>query len=436
MRIQDEMFHPRTNVMRFFSIFLLALSLASTQWMVQVQALLPKSSLTTTRAIQKQHSLFHSENIPASLDDLPTPQSRCNCNCRSNATHIAWRVKRKSNVESSSALASSSRQLQPSADTSELNSVDGAIPVQELDCPFDIMWMTISEAQRMAYQYLRSNVMLFDVPFLETLGFVKDDNAADLPDGLSGGLIGPTIHYALQAKIEFAYTDELPLEIWREYVLNYANANEARSNWRPLLWKVLRPLSSSTTNNDTIASVVRKVNQHMWTLLAPKGQDSIRFVAGQTPLIFDPMSVLVFGTASCTGCAILFINALRTLGVPARLVGTPAWHNQRSQGNHNWVEVWQPTTMNATSDYGGTWTILEPTLPPSTDPDNLERDPCTRWFCHPDRFSSTNATHVFAARLDRSAAETYYPLSWEWNNRDVMGDNVTERYYHICSQCK
>ena len=60
----------------------------------------------------------------------------------------------------------------------------------------------------------------------------------------------------------------------------------------------------------------------------------------KTPLIMDVMSTITFGFASCTGVSIMFVDALRAVGVPARLVGTPAWNGMIQNGNHNWVEVY------------------------------------------------------------------------------------------------
>ena len=44
------------------------------------------------------------------------------------------------------------------------------------------------------------------------------------------------------------------------------------------------------------------------------------------------------GLASCTGLSILLIDACRSVGVPARFVGTPLWAD--GSGNHSWVEIW------------------------------------------------------------------------------------------------
>ena len=66
------------------------------------------------------------------------------------------------------------------------------------------------------------------------------------------------------------------------------------------------------------------------------------FEPNQTPAIMDPMSARAFGHASCTGMSIYMSSALRTIGIPARVVGTPAWHNHKADGNHNWIEIYMP----------------------------------------------------------------------------------------------
>ena len=112
--------------------------------------------------------------------------------------------------------------------------------------------------------------------------------------------------------------------------------NEARSDWRPLLFE---KLAMSPTPTKTLAEVAVFVNQHIWSELNPS--KPVYFKPQQTPLIYDPMSAISFGFASCTGLSILYVDALRSVGVPARLVGTPAWHGKFADGNHNWVASWK-----------------------------------------------------------------------------------------------
>ena len=314
---------------------------------------------------------------------------------------------------------------------------------------------SLQDAKKDAWDFLRNHVMDCDKLKMETMGF----GALSQPDGLGQGLIGPTIDLALQAKMDYPWTDALPKDIFYEYVLNYANLNEARSNWRPLLWDRLTPLVHAKMNathptplepND----VVRLVNQHLWN--AFPGHESIYFHSGQTPLIFDPMSVIVFGYASCTGLAILLVSALRTVGIPARVVGTPAWNANPDKGNHNWVEVYHHSPASTMTDATTTdkmakneWIFFEPSAN-QTQVDDLTTKPCSKWFCGPGRFpspaatagSSSNVSQVYAARLvfddnapSSSSSSLFYPMPWEWDSRDVPGENRTQYYQRVCSQC-
>lgn len=214
--------------------------------------------------------------------------------CRSNTTHVAW-------SEEESSIASISRNL------------------GKRTCFYE---HRVKTAQTDALAYLRKNVMAFDRENIETLGFTGDSD--DDVDGLGNGIVGPSVTLAFEAKQNYTWTDKLCKYMFYEYVLNYANLNEARTNWRPLLLKTVRPLMEAHKPKD-IGEVVSMLNKLIWTELAPRHSESIVFVSGQTPLIYDPMSIMAFGYASCTGLAILFVDILRTAGVPARVAGTPSW---------------------------------------------------------------------------------------------------------------
>ncbi|GAX11399.1 hypothetical protein FisN_22Lh072 [Fistulifera solaris] len=321
----------------------------------------------------------------------PIVQAIVDAGCRSNSTHVAW---------PHPGMTSQERYLQQ----------------QQQEC---CEWQTVEHARRDAYEYLEQHILSFDRPFRQTIGFVSKDHSNPV-DGLADGLIGPTIEYALQAKILFRYTDELPREIWEEYVLNYLHLNEARSNWRPYLFQKLSTLIQGETT--TLTEAVYMLNTYMWQRLAAPGTPSITFVAGSTPLIFDPMSVLVYGYGSCTGLSILLASALRAVGVPARVAGTAAWNAEQGNGNHNWIEVWHDG-----------WHFLEPTASnDKEEADRIERDPCERWFCHASRW---NGTQAFAARLEHSINGTFFPLAWEKGNDAIPAENRTAYYQQTCGPC-
>ena len=120
-------------------------------------------------------------------------------------------------------------------------------------------------------------------------------------------------------------------------------------------------------------------------------------------------------------------------------------------GNHNWVEVWtgqndgsgnhechcenddndDNSNRNVMCQQCG-WAFLEPS-PAQTVVDTVDRNPCERWFCHPDRFS--NGTLVYAARLDQRAASARFPLAWEWDSNDVPAVDRTSYYQRVCNGC-
>merc|ERR1712129_74462 len=150
---------------------------------------------------------------------------------------------------------------------------------------------------------------------------------------------------------------------------------------------------------------------------------NVTFEAGLTPLIFDPMSVIAFQRGSCTGLSILLVSALRSLGIPSRVVGTPAWNGKQKNGNHNWIEYYSSQHE---------WKFIEAAPAHGGVPDK-NAPPCNNWFCDGNHFDGK--TKVYAARLEKSKSESYYPLAWDFENHAVPADDRTEYMTKICSQC-
>jgi Transglutaminase-like superfamily len=393
--------------------------------------------------------------------------------CRSNATHIAWRGE-TTTTPTIATMATLPVFGRRKAQTLVVTTTTNTTTTPSSSCTYQ----TRAEATRECMMYLQQNLMAFDLPFQQTMGFSENDsNNNDDPNGLDNGLIGPTVSLALDAKVLYPWTDMLSKDMFQNYVLNYANFNEARTNWRPLLVDALdfpqsdifrklvvvddqdNPTTLSSDHHhhpavvlqqedqdwdSIVSSIVTWVNQVLWTKLGRGDGHPIYFKSSQTPLIFDPMSTIAFGYASCTGTSILFSNALRAVGIASRVVGTPAWYGNATQGNHNWVEVYLPHTLQD-------WKFLEPS-PALAHVDTLENNPCHRWFCTVARYP---ASQVYAARLTKqpkaedpswnSSGEgggsldevttTYVPLPWEWDCKDVPGVDRTQYYVDVCGVC-
>ena len=294
--------------------------------------------------------------------------------------------------------------------------------------------------QSEATAYLYKNLMPTDLLNAESLGFpanmtdylndYNDNPLTSLPDGLSNGILGPTINISLHAKQKYPWTTNVTKEMYYEYVVNFANVNEARTNWRPifhdLVQPIIKPFLAKSDVQVSVKQIVQELNDKIWNAAASYSKsDSIQFKHGQTPLIYDPMSILLFGYASCTGLSIFFVNVLRTVGIPARLAGCSAWNGKIENGNHSWIEVWDHNEMK--------WFIME-TKPASGDHSGIDLyNPCQWWFCHKNKVENTK---FWAARLDKKeAGNVVFPMAWDLENKGVVGEDRTSFMDQLCSDC-
>lgn len=271
---------------------------------------------------------------------------------------------------------------------------------------------SLEEATKEAQTFLESNMPPWDVENLETL---------------REGILGPTLTVSLDARDDFPWAESVPKDIWQNYVLPYANVNEPRVDWWTLFSSKLPPLVQNPLfEAANISDVVLILNTQLWSVLRPN-RTEIHFKSEQTPLIYDPMSVITYGYASCTGVSIMLVDALRSVGVPARLAGTPAWNGNVSHGNHNWVEIWLGPGKGL---HGEAWAFIESN---PAGPGETLTNPCDKWFCNPAHFD--NNTQAFTPQFDRKTNATIYPMAWDLENQNIPGVNRTAYYNALCQPC-
>jgi len=204
---------------------------------------------------------------------------------------------------------------------------------------------------------------------------------------------------AYQARERSSWGSEIPESIFFEYVLPFANLNEKRESWRRDFFnrysKVMR--ASQRPSHATA-----RLNNMIYDELGVK-YSTKRPKADQAP--YESMDI---GLASCTGLSILLIDACRSIGVPARFVGTPMWYN--NSGNHSWVEIW---------DDGWHYTG-------AAEPTGLELNKV--WFS--DLASRAVEGHpdygIYAATWARS--DLYFPMNWLPDVKTYNAVDVTDRY--------
>lgn len=202
-----------------------------------------------------------------------------------------------------------------------------------------------------------------------------------------------------RARREAPWGSQIPEELYRQYVLPYANLNERRDDWRQDFfdrfhaeaWKFKDPIDA-----------VKWINDHLPDMLKVHFSADKRKKPDQSP--YESMEI---GWASCTGLSILMVDACRAVGIPARLAGCPAW--KKVQGNHNWVEVWWDRWYNvgdSGSDPRGVDWVRERCMT-ETDPDD--------WV------------HAVYGAVWRPT-NTKYPLVWAFEIEYVPALNITRFY--------
>ena len=307
--------------------------------------------------------------------------------------------------------SSSSSSSPPSSSSSSPSSSSS---INDYDC------ISYDEEYVHSMKYLSNNIPSFDIINKVSLGFSNNDNII-LPDGLNNGLVNIGLNISLNIKTQYQWAADLSHDLWYEYVLPYGIVNEPRNNWRPLLANITKNIldnSGQDIDNLNITDVFYLINNGIWNMF----NKPIVFISSQTPLIYDPMSTIVFGYSSCTGLSIFLVDALRSVGIAARLVGTPAWNNDINNGNHNWIEVYTGI------DDG--WQFIESV--PAGGTSETFNNPCSMWFCNSNHM--INGTKFYAAAFDQSR-KVRYPMAWDLSNLAIPGIDRTDYYQDVCNKC-
>src|SRR5207302_10385776 len=152
----------------------------------------------------------------------------------------------------------------------------------------------------------------------------------------------------------------------------------------------------------TPAEAAQKLNATIFTTL------KVRYSTKRQKANQSPKESIDSGLASCSGLSVLLSDACRSVCVPARLAGTPNWHNNR--GNHTWVEIWD-----------GRWYF---TGAAEYDANGLDRG----WFIGDgSKATKDDPEHAIYASSFRKT-KAHFPLVWDRNSREVSAENVTDRY--------
>ncbi len=195
------------------------------------------------------------------------------------------------------------------------------------------------------------------------------------------------------------WAKQVPKEIFLNDVLPYASLNECRDNGRPKLRELAAPLVKDCK---TPGEAAQALNKKLFGIV------KVRYSTQRKKPDQSALESMDSGVATCSGLSILFVDACRAVGIPARIAGTPMWTNMR--GNHTWVEVWD-----------GDWHFAG-----AAEPDGKGLD--CGWF-KGDAAAADNSKpehRIYASSFKKTGLS--FPLVWNLQLDWVPAVNVTDRY--------
>ena len=194
--------------------------------------------------------------------------------------------------------------------------------------------------------------------------------------------------------------DDVPESVFLDAVLPYASINERRDAWRRPLGELCMPLVDLAHTTAQAATMLNK------TVFPTVG---VKYSTQRPKPDQSPQESIDAGMASCTGLSVLLVDACRSVGVPARFVGTPLWSD--GSGNHSWVEVW----------HDGDWHFTGAAEPTGDDLDKA-------WFAARAagavEGSPDNAIYAVTWR----DVPLHFPLVWLPGDQSVGAVDVSSRY--------
>ena len=172
---------------------------------------------------------------------------------------------------------------------------------------------------------------------------------------------------------------DIPQEIFLNDVLPYATLNEHRDQWREDFHQRFIKIAR---DSKTIDQAVEVLNKYVFSTL------QVSYSADKRPKPDQsPYESIQAHYASCTGLSILLTDALRSVGIPARIAAIAMWPDE--SGNHTWVEVWD-----------GQWRYVG--AAESTSLDNA-------WFTK--KASQADAQHPIYASSFKKTSQSF-PMRW------------------------
>lgn len=216
---------------------------------------------------------------------------------------------------------------------------------------------------------------------------------------LTAEFLTENLDLALKARATFPWAKNVPENIFFNDVLPYAVLDEPRDPWRADFLEKAAPLIKDAKTASEATQILNRdffklINTHYNTKRERTNQ--------------SPKESIAQGKATCTGLSIILVDVCRSIGIPARAVGTPMWWDK--SGNHTWVEIW---------DNGWHYTGAD-----EYDEKGLNHG----WFrenaSKADESQPAHSIYATSWKKDHGI----FPMMWSPRDNSVGGVNVTTRY--------
>jgi len=232
---------------------------------------------------------------------------------------------------------------------------------------------------------------------LDALGFLL----ANMPERdlkeLSAEFVLKNIKLAYLAMDSIKWAENIPNDIFLNYILPYVNLHERRDDWREDFFARFLPL---VIGLKTPGEAAVKLNDEIWDIV------NVHYSTKRKKADQSPYESMESGLASCTGLSIILVDACRAAGIPARFVGVPLWADH--SGNHSWVEIsddgWHFIGAGESGELNKTW---------FAERAELSNDSKWKYSIYAASFKKTNV--IYPPLFDTTAVYVY-------------GDIVTDRY--------
>jgi transglutaminase-like putative cysteine protease/predicted esterase len=221
---------------------------------------------------------------------------------------------------------------------------------------------------------------------------------------LSEEFLMTNLDLALKARTNFPWARAISEPMFLNDVLPYASLDEPRDEWRTDFYKLAGEI---VRDCKTAGEAAQVLNRDLFKRV------NVHYNTGRKRNNQSPAESIEQGKATCTGLAIILVDACRAVGVPARVVGVPQW--AQKEGNHTWAEYWD-----------GDWHFLGADEYDKAGPDRA-------WFNNDAAITVATGTNsinqIYASSWRRTG--TYFPLAWDFESREVPGINVSYRYANL-----